>query len=522
MCLNITPLKIDGLDCFENIVVSILNWKINSYELSFVESWGFSYDYDKVDSSNILGNKISSGKRNVVGNITKYYGVNVVNHRKEGVQEVLNDIKNELSKGLPVGIFIDPFYCPWEPDYKFEHGKHFCAIVGINEGGDFICIDSLPIILESVLSFKDFNDGYQDYVTFDFSNILLNNFNLKKILNSCISELGLYSNKNNAFSDMRLFADSIENSLNIHSEIDGYTNSWSVPLLINITEIYGGRFQTAKLLTYLQDVFHDDYLLLLLERFKSIVKKWNIIRGLFYKISMTAGGAKKLISIANKIREVADFEETTADMIYKFLRDETILISKYSFNNTNDKLDLSNFDVIFLDITKYFNNKGFGTPEGNFSRTGEYFLTEGLPTNKMLDIQGMKFIFPDVIENMYDNISCKGQVIQLSNVDCSGLMLLGCGEWGSFEKNLIINYKNGTSEVLKIAFSDWSGNPLFEESIGWQGKYVAKTNISIKRMGRIFAKVYSINNSGSINSICLPNCENMHIFSISLLKKYVE
>lgn len=519
MCINIIPLNIDGLNCFENNIISILNWKINSYELSFVGSWGFLYNYAKINSSDILGDKISSGNQNLIENIINYYGMNVIVHKNKGVQEDMNVIKKQLSEGLPVGIFIDTFYCPWEPDYKSKHDKHFCTIVGINEDGDFICIDSMPIILEAVLSLKDFTDGYGGCVTFDFSKTLVKNFSLKEILNSCISELGLYSDKNNAFRDMRIFADSIENSLNIHSEIDGYTEVWNVPLFANISAIYGRRFQTAKLLKYLHDTFHDDYLLLLLEQFKSIVKKWIIIRGLFYKISMVAGGAKKLISIANKIREVADLEETTADMIYNFLRDERILISKYRFNNTNDKLDISNFDVIFLDITKYFNNKGFGTPEGNFSRTGEYFLTEGLPANKMLDIQGMKFIFPDVIENMYDNISCKGQVIQLSNLHCIGLMLLGCGEWGSFEENLIINYKNGTSEVLEIAFSDWSGDPLFEESIAWQGKYVAKTNSIIKRMGRIFAKVYSINNTDSINSICLPNCENMHIFSISLLKK---
>ena len=129
----------------------------------------------------------------------------------------------------------------------------------------------------------------------------------------------------------------------------------------------------------------------------------------------------------------------------------------------------------------------------------------------------MNFIW----ENENDNISCAGQVISGPKGQYSGFMYLGCSEFGSHSEPILVKYTDGQTEEVALELSDWVlSHPLFQETVAWTGKGAKCTkNKSIQEMRspvHLFAKHGVFCKTGTIESIQLPKCPNIHIFAISL------
>lgn len=508
MIINIEPLSIAGLDCFENAIYSILNWKFNEYEMGFIGLWSFPYNY--TEQSDILGDKLNSDtSEESLKNLSEYYGTDLIIHKKEAIEHPYDNIKKEISNNLPVVLFLDTYYCHWHMDYHSRHKSHFCTVVGIDKNGDFVCVDSMTKNSKNlILCYDDFSNGCGDMITFKFSKRKTSDIDLKSILSGCIKNLGLFT-ADNAFKNMRYFAKRLENSSDISNEFKGYKNLWETPLCKNIDIMCGRRVQMRKLMEYLEGVYCDDILPAMIEQFSAISYKWTVLRTVFYKTMITKG-ADELHNLADRLREISDLEEKTAKIIYNYTQDKAI-----GAGTNHGKSEIPG-SYVYLNLNDFFNNKGFSSPNASFSKTGQYFLYDGLPSTKIWSVNGMKFIAPDVYGTEYDNISCANQVIKIPDGVYRSIMLLTCAEWGSFVDNVTVNYRDKTSEMLEIAVSDLYGEPDFQETVAWKGKFVDKASYEILT-GKLYAETYKINKDGrAIESVSLPNCNNIHIFSITL------
>ncbi len=336
------------------------------------------------------------------------------------------------------------------------------------------------------------------------------------IFRKCAEKLALHS-ENNIFKAMRDFAECIESSLDISKEFENCTDHWNAPLYRNVTKIYGGRLQFSELLRHLANVQGSSQTLMQFsDEMNSIAIQWAIIRSLIYKLQKSNsdnGKSAGLRDITYRIRKAADMEESFAYKIDEY--------SRKSYRSQEDPNPITAYDkkfsFLFLNLEKYFNNKGFGNPVAEFTYKGDYFLTEGLPDGELWNVHEMQFKFPDVTEASFDNIACQGQRIQIPKECYEYLHLLYCAEYGSFVEKCTICCENGIQEELELEFSDWYTDPQFGDTVAWKGYFVRKATVNIRTVGRIFAKSYKFNTTREVvESIRLPDCRNMHIFAISL------
>lgn len=498
MNVNILPLKIIGLNCRENSILSLVNWYAGSYTLSLIGSYGVTYM--KPILNDTIGDKIHSDKCNIITNSLKYYGIAINTVKKVDSNTVLKVLTNKLQKGIPLIISIDAYNCPWEPDYKSRHSSHWCTVIGTDQNNNFICMDSLPLISETLLPYSDFINGCSGYIDFILSNTNKETINIKQLL--------LEHTMNDKYTNqLKEFANDLSKCNKIEAEFDRYQYLWDIPLLNNITDIYGRRNQIYNLLLSLND--KSIYANTAINQFKKIVDKWAIIRGLSYKIAMQKSKKANIKKLSEMITDAADLENSINNILIELANNSKTSTDNLEFN-TNQSIAYK-----YLDINKYFNNKAFGN-NASFTQTGQYFLTDRLPADNIWNIDDMKFSFPILNDSGFDNISCLGQKITLPDFKFTSIDLLGCSEWGDFSSTILLHHHDNSEELLEIGFTDWCSDPIYQESIAWYGNFKEKSNCKTVMVGRLFAKSYSVKYDNTIDYIIIPNCKNMHIFAITL------
>lgn len=506
MKLDISPIFISGFNCLENSFHSILEWKSITYERAFIESWPFTMN--NADCFMLLGDRLNTMPAiETADKYVKYCGIGYKTYKNGCIADPFAIIKTDIAKESPVLLMIDIFYCPWANQYHKQHAQHFCAITGIDDNNIY-CLDANLLTRDGSMCKNEFLNNYDAIFTLGFFDKNTGLPDLKSNLNKCIDGLGLFSENNNTFMNLRNFADSFEKA-NLENEAEGFSNIGDIPLFIGIIRIYGSRYQIKKFMEFLQNNYDDEILQYLIERFSNVLIQWASIKSLTSK-AFILNDKNILFNISNRIRRATDIEENIARTIYDYIHDKPLCLS-----NDYKKVDVVK-EFLFLDLSKYYNNKGFEGENASFSRTSEYFLAKDLPSSPVWSIENMKFKFPKINYTYNDNISCMGQVIECDHGRFSHIMLLYCAEYGSFIENIEICYKDGTKELVEYTASDWYGEPAFLETIVWSGM-VASDLHSVTGKRNIFAKSLDINKDKKVvTSIILPNCVNIHIFSITL------
>jgi hypothetical protein len=520
MNLNIIPIHNDGLRCIDDLTITVVNWYRKRYELCFINSWGFSFDSNKLELSGILGDKLGPGNRLIEENAEKYYGIKAIYHDTKSAEEVLRIVNNELNKEKPVAIFIDSFHCPWHIDYQNYHNEHFCLVVGTSKDSDLYCIDSSPINSDCKLPLNNLLLGFRNCITYNVANRVVTNLEFKNILSEYICKLSC-DNKYDIFSSMMEFSFKFEKIENVLQEIKGYSNISRSPIIVALYEIYGSRFLFSKLLKYIAGECKLSHLIYFSEKLEVAAGKWQIIRAVLVKNINIPTDKSYIKKLGEKIREVAAYERGIATELNEYL-------SK-AVTNVQPQVEAKNMErkgeTVCINLTEYFNNRGFGTEidaenDADLTGMGQYFLNQGLPQQDIWELESTKFIFPKTLKKRFDNISCNNQLIALPESNYSEIAFLGCSEWGSYSESLIVNYKDESSHEIIIKFSDWSKEAVFNDTIAWTGSRTSKKNPTKDKKpdGKIYAKAYPLDFTKEIKSICLPACSNIHIFAISLVK----
>jgi hypothetical protein len=176
------------------------------------------------------------------------------------------------------------------------------------------------------------------------------------------------------------------------------------------------------------------------------------------------------------------------------------------------QVDLSSeFDVngIYEDGTKYSN--------GGIDGLGNSYSENLLGGSRVL--HGVLFDFGAA--NVPDVVAGSGQTVALPAGKFADLVLVGAGVNGNqASETLVVHYSDGTSAQVMQSFSDWFTPQNYAreyEAVGFQYRDV-DDGTKDQRTFSVYAYLFPLNQSKTVQSITLPNDPDVVILAVTLLK----
>lgn len=536
--LDIKPLFIFGLDCFENAVATACTWMKIPYELAFFDSWKFRFDNERLDSLNSLASKVNYPEdfrsKDFIDTLKRYCGVELVWYENNGVELAREMITKEISENRPVLMFLDVFYAPWRTSFESIHSPHFCIVTGISNEEGFYCVDTLPVNYGSYLPFDLYMKGSNGFFLLKENMRVLEEVDFEYLIKGKLQSLLGKDCATSMFDNIWRFADYIENEYDLASEFEGLDSVLKSTLLSELQSISNRRLKFSLLTNYLsvqaKRVDERGEYSEITNGLQNVASKWFSIRVRLAKSAMSNElNNETKIQIASLIRAVSDQEETIAKNIL-----DTVSLFGIKLNSTNnlstcenksDNYYQQNSACIPVDISGYFNSRVFDKSIDKdslacFSGSMDYLIAENIPSDKVIKVQNMVFKVANIGSNLNDNICCNGQEIKLPEGFFNTLMILACSAYMFTADKLIIKYKDGSTEYINIQISEWWRTGAFGEFVAWKGGSVSRrVNGVIRELseGHLLASEYNLNSKKIIQSITVPDCQNLHIFAISLM-----
>ncbi len=319
MILDIKPLHDELSDCFEELLISVAAWWGRGYEFMFVDTWSFDYLSRRLDETAPLNRRIRPWPGgNHYPSLEKYYGIKLIRHDTRTADEVTAIINQELSQDRPAAIYIDSFWCPWNPDYQKAHYRHYCLAVGFNEPDRSIyCIDPSYSEKREKLTRHNLAAGCGRSVTFSIVHDQLMNIDWREVVSDAVRRaLG------GAFTAIRNFAAELGVTDLINENTNGGRDSYSA-LFVCFVEIGAYRQKIARILRTLSERNNIGELLAPAVQLEQIGDIWHKVGSIMVKITKKIASIKRVNSLAALLGMIADTEEGIALELLK-------IIEKYS------------------------------------------------------------------------------------------------------------------------------------------------------------------------------------------------
>jgi len=313
MIIDVKPVMSEYHTCIDAVFVTMASFFKSDYELMYIGSWGFEYRSNK-NYDVTFGEKLFSGfKRRSRDAIFRYHGIIVNWNTADTFDKLIEVINLNLSNDIPIGVFIDSYYCPWNPAYSKFHIDHYCLAIDFDkENNELICIDAYFSENLYKLPIENLRQGYKDYISFSKIEGFNNPFSLKEILQDNFFSLEYRKHHEDTYNNMILFADEIIISLDINSEVQKYNGDIQNSLLFRQINILGKyRIKFAISLRYLAIQYQQQSLDDIADEMVVIGEQWKTVNILFFKLLFKKNELIKhkismlIKNLANKELEVA-------------------------------------------------------------------------------------------------------------------------------------------------------------------------------------------------------------------------
>lgn len=517
-------------DCFECQISTISDWWNDmdaDTELCLMGSWNFSFQ-----GEGTIGERIQI-INNMSEYLKQYFGIDGYEKVLSGKEEKYTFIEHELNEGRPVFASIMSKYVPWDPDIWGDGSDfHVVIVKGIDKEKKFLTIvDSFYGKDNEQLSFSNFELGVKDeMVGFQFSipELRIAEKRWEDILKESLEPMS--GKEKTGFAQMREFAKSFLNMEDVKEELLSEKAYVGSVLYKQVLRIINSRKQYAVFLRCLFRISKMDILFQLAGEMEIASEMWHKIQLMLVKSSLKKN-FDQIVEVASFIEKVTDYEENTFTRLLLLTNGEgykEILHPEKILFSCNVPIDL------------LCNNKGFGpmntatkanihppidaVPEherNEYMNQVSYYYEEDFPENGIVELDGLKFTLIRSKETGFDNMICRGQMIEIEEHDINTIYLIGCSEYGNHSEELIVHFLDGTIQKIVFGLTDWWFKPHFNDRVVWQGRSV------IWSKGRAFIDYYThyiyavkldIENNSGVRAIEFPVCENMHIFSIAVAK----
>lgn len=312
--IDIKPVLIGNLTCFEELIVLMLKWNKVPYEYYFIDLLGFDFINIQDSKINSISDRIIEGNEFCSQNI---YNIAVRRIKKRNLKDDLAIIKNELLNNRPVLLEMDSYWLPWREEYKklhyFETG-HTCMAVGINDNSLF-CIDTMPVAENGIVSIDDFSNGYIEYIVFNFDNLRKQNYDNLKIFNN-IKKIIYKSNYfTNSFDALLYFSKNIQEAFDPIIEFSKYKDAnvdvYFFPIIYKIRHISSGYKLMLYLLDYLGKQLEMNFRSMFDVDIIQIHSLWDQVHNLLVKLFYTNSYDKNILTnISLNISDISKYTES--------------------------------------------------------------------------------------------------------------------------------------------------------------------------------------------------------------------
>lgn len=534
MYMDIVPKQIDrigtsnnGAFCFDDCIATYAGYIGRSYEMMYGNCWSFSLIPGRMNDTTSLVEIMNTDRNESYRLLEKLHGIKLKREKLLESSKAKSYILEELEAGRPTVFITDAFWCPWDPVFQKYHNIHAFLIVGFDEtNNSFICVDSYFLKCNSVLPMECFINGYKGIYSFEAlpEPVVINyeeviRDHAKSLLSGCSGE--------NHFELMRSFGSELMN-IDIKRQLEDSGEFWLCPIFQVFNYIISTRVLYANALKYIADKSNIKYVAEILESFLLVIEKWNVAKGMLIKsFSLNNTHTEVVRKLSDTIIELAKEEEGLALDITKANIDQLNIKASIKDNKVSrqDIINYSCNDYVFIDLSGYLNNKGFDTyppksPMSDFTSYGHYFIREEDFIRDTWNVGDMLFKVHIDPNETYDNVSCMGQEISVPEGYYGRIRIMGCSEYGSYTDKVGIYTTGGNVYSIPITFYEWCDNSN-KDILAWKGRIAHKKEnevLIIDQEHKIYAKEFVLSYNEKINKIKLPECPNLHLFAISMLK----
>ncbi|MHC5537532.1 hypothetical protein ACYOEI_04795, partial [Singulisphaera rosea] len=179
-----------------------------------------------------------------------------------------------------------------------------------------------------------------------------------------------------------------------------------------------------------------------------------------------------------------------------------------------------------VDLSGQYNQVGItspnGTVAGQFGPTGTSYSSSSLPGQ--VDFGQANFLLGRV--NTNDEVAAKGQSIALPSGQYAGIALLAASSSGVQTVTFVVNYSDGSRDLITLSISDWIGGYTGAGTTG-PGETIAATGLlntasgSTQVLGNTNAYLYAyslpINSSKTAVSVTLPSNDKVKVLAMNMV-----
>lgn len=311
MLLAAAPVRREYFSCIDGLLATMANYFSSPYGLMFIGYMGFEYLSDK-PGADTFGEKLLYGVgRYSRDALHKYHHVKTSWCDAENYRSLHNTIVHSLLNQVPVGVYLDSFYCPWNLAYQRFHINHYVLVIGLDMGNEaYICLDPYASAGKYKLPGSCLQKGFREYILFEKDP----SENQEPLSLCGILHENYYSNayigrfeKN--YSAILQFADDLSHNIDIAHETSAWGGDLQSTLLFRrINNLGKNRTKFACALHYLGDVFESEAIHNIASAAEELHSGWDMINSLLFRLHLTGKESIKS-TIYHRLAAVAEKEK---------------------------------------------------------------------------------------------------------------------------------------------------------------------------------------------------------------------
>ncbi len=506
MLMDIIPMHFDGLDCYEDALLSYLAYLQKPFQLCFQHT--HKYSYRRFDQSSTIGSAIDAHSQEVLESAGQLLGTRFVFREYDNWHSLMTVIEEELRQFRPVILYLDALNCPWHSLYGRRTMAHYVMAVGMDACRLHMIDPPLSNVAQSMEKTALENCRIFQIATLSADS---RHLNLGELLADSVRNLSLYQHTADIEALIRDLAEmdfQLEMSdfqeMPIHSALFRNTSFIAHGLKLHIQYWQYLSEQTGTDTGAIQQVL------------RVLSDKWYIVNAIFTKAFYSRWNEEKKQKISGLLQDILCIEERLRTCAEHFQ-------SSYSCGCYLSREELNAFQgpAVPIDLKPFFNNKGFHVSpyfHADLTGTGDALFLEFPPDkDERWPAHHIPADLSSCSSEQLDNITCQGQIIPVKGRG-EKLLLVGLSEFGVYPDKISV-VADGREWECVFCFSDWTFDPDAAERLIWEGKIYSDVNGELAYKGyngRLFEKILCLPGCGEIQSVKLPVNPLIHIFAMSL------
>ncbi|OXM13897.1 BtrH N-terminal domain-containing protein [Paenibacillus herberti] len=474
----------------------------------FLGKWGFGFRGREYDTLSVTGDRISPHMDDTFPLLKKYHGIQITEYQPDSADEMISIIDNHLRGNKPIIMFVDAYWCPWDPGYQKYHNMHFVIVIGYNSRSRmFTCVDGF---------FVKEREELPASALYHYSSVCYSICDLGKpdatltFEEAATCTVKKLSVTHNMVDDIVAFSQDIELHFNYEEEVKRYQDKWwASPLFKRLIKISQGRKLFAEAIEYFQDQRAEG----IRHQLNLCSKQWDNLRIMLIKASYSSNAKPVLRRVSEKLEEISRLEQAILESLHPIAA-SLIDVDGMKPNVRVDKMK-------HVPLEEYMNHRAFGSfDKPAYFYKDTFFLAHDLPSKSIWWNEEVSFSFPVYDGETNDHVRAQGQHIPIvADEPIRKVYLLAAFTEASPVAIQFYDFE-GTRSVHTVQGAHWLASQSKHQTpvvLAGQLTRVETGQVElIPQLGRITVLSVELPTPTHIASIILDYNEHFRLFAITI------